>query len=491
MIIIPKQSRFFQNISIEVNGAISKIKIPIYCPNPTGNCMPCNIKKNGHDYSVKGNPQWYYCLDCGRQFYTHTCGWYTDFQEEFRNTLVKLFEGGRYNVNQIKAELKCSNSTISRLLLQIVESINSSSLTQLHWALPTPAKVLFVDETFIKIDRSKYWLIVVVNEEVHVLAFELVDNREKDTIMRVINRAIARLPSPFEILVTDGLSQYIGIAQDFGRDIIHIRHIHKPPFGRIIISTIQHTPAKIIRTDIATYTNILDCTNMFYTRVSVMEKRKSVKKDKGMNKKGTGKTGVAKERERRNKRGRPKGSKNRPKEIIEAEKKEKLKRKGKVGRPKGSKNKNKKLNGAKKGKKNKKKVPRSVKDYFKMGKYMVYQYNREKGIVIPLWNADPLVAKSLEKCAIYFGGGCITTNYVEQQFSTLKKLIDFRGKRSLNTWKSILLAYFTIREDPIILKDEITRITSFPQIQNRWVRENIYPKSIRKTILSESLKVVN
>jgi len=45
--------------------------------------------------------------------------------------------------------------------------------------LPTPAKVLSVDETFIKIDKSKYWLIVVVNEEVHVLAFELVDNRGK------------------------------------------------------------------------------------------------------------------------------------------------------------------------------------------------------------------------------------------------------------------------------------------------------------------------
>jgi len=149
------------------------------------------------------------------------------------------------------------------------------------------------------------------------------------------------------------------------------------------------------------------------------------------------------------------------------------------------------LDSAKKGKKNKKKVPRSVKDYFKMGKYMVYQYDREKGIVIPLWNAGPLVSKSLEKCAIYFGGGCITTNYVEQQFSTLKKLIDFRGKQSLSTWKSILLAYFTIREDPIILKDAIIWITSLPQIQNRWVRENIYPKSIRKTILSESLKVVN
>ncbi|MHA1697082.1 MAG: hypothetical protein ACTSUG_17665, partial [Candidatus Helarchaeota archaeon] len=88
--------------------------------------------------------------------------------------------------------------------------------------------------------------------------------------MRVINRAIALSPSPSEILVTDGLSQYIGIAQDFGLDIIHIHHMHKLPFGRIIISTIQHTPTKIIRTDIATYTNILDCTNMFYTRVSVM-----------------------------------------------------------------------------------------------------------------------------------------------------------------------------------------------------------------------------
>jgi len=82
--------------------------------------------------------------------------------------------------------LKCSNSTISRLLLQIVEAINSSSLTQLHWALPTPAKVLFVDETFIKTDKSKYWLIVVVNEEKRVLAWDIAKNRDSKTIPWVL-----------------------------------------------------------------------------------------------------------------------------------------------------------------------------------------------------------------------------------------------------------------------------------------------------------------
>lgn len=79
----------------------------------------------------------------------------------------------------------------------------------------------------------------------------------------------------------------------------------------------------------------------------------------------------------------------------------------------------------------KKKGTRGRKNLFKNGKYMVYQFSMKEGKVAPLWNANPVVAESLEVCAKYFAGNCMTTNYVEQQFSTLKKLIDFKGKRTL------------------------------------------------------------
>ncbi|MHA1381915.1 MAG: hypothetical protein ACTSRG_26390, partial [Candidatus Helarchaeota archaeon] len=200
-------------------------------------------------------------------------------------------------------------------------------------------------------------------------------------------------------------------------------HIHKPPFGRAIISTIKHTPEKIITTNAATYINILDSTSMFYARVKTIVKNEPVKDEE--NKKNNKK----KEIKKKKKRGRPKGSKNRPKHVIESEKREKLKRKGKVGRPKKpDKKKNKK-----------EKETRGCKNFFKTGEYMVYQFKMKEEKVAPLWNADPVVAEALEVCSRYFAGGCKTTNYVEQQFSTLKKLTDFRGKRTLQTWKSILV----------------------------------------------------
>lgn len=487
MFIIAVSKKFAYQARISINNAVDEFTVPIYCPNRSNGCKSKNIKKNGHDNSVKGSPQWFRCNDCGKQFYAHTSGWFIDFQEKLKDIFVKLFEGGHYNVREIKAELKCSNSTASRLLLQIVEAVNNSPYTEWCWTWPAVAKVLFVDETFMKINKVKYWLVVVVNEERRVLAFELVRDRKKETLQRIIDRAKQRLQSSIDILVTDGLSQYTGIAQDFGYDLIHIRHIHKPPFGRVIISTIRHTPTKIITTNAATYINILDSTNMFYARVTTLEKKMPKKDRNGKAHEKSKEKDPKKKKTGKSKRGRPKGSKNRLKKVIEAEKKAKIKGKGKVGRPKSSEKCPETVINAEKNTKMKNKETRGRKNYFKTGAYMVYQFNEKGGKVIPLWNADPIVAQSLEVCALYFGGGCITTNYVEQQFSTLKKFIDFRGKRTFETWKSILLAYFTVRDYPMVLEYAVNQIYPCPQVQNRWIREKFCPFCFQETILSENL----
>jgi transposase-like protein len=488
--IIAISRRFEYQLKISLNDAVDEFTVPIYCPNRSKGCKSEDIKKNGHDYSVKGNPQWFYCKACEKQFYAHTSSWFIEFQDQLKATFTKLFDRGHYNVREIKAELKCSNSTASRLLIQIVEAVNNSAFTELCWTWPAVAKVLFVDETFLKINKAKYWLVVVVTEERRVLAFELVENRAKDTLQRIIDRARARLPAPIELLVTDGLSQYIGIAQEFGHDLVHVRHIHKPPFGRVVITTIRHTPTKIISTHAATYTNILDSTNMFYSRVTTTEKTLPLKDRADGLQKESHPESLKETKRKKGRRGRPKGSKNRPKAVIEAEKKLKEKRKGKVGRPRKEAKTSEAAAGAKTQPEPKKKETRGRKDYFKTGEYMVYQFNEKKGTVIPLWNADPSIAQALEVCTKYFGGGSITTNYIEQQFSTLKKLIDFRGKRTLSTWESILSAYFTVREYPFILKYAIHQISPCPQVQNRWIRERFCPSYFQNTILSENLKEV-
>lgn len=332
MIIISKSKKLIYKASFNIDGAKEELEIPIYCPNHSNGCGSENIKKNGHDSSVKDRPQWLFCKDCNKQFYIHTSGWFIEFQEKLRDILIKLFDGGRYNVREIKAELKCSNSAASRILMKIVDAINNSPYTELCWTLPAFAKVLFVDETFIKINRTKYWLVAVVNEARRVLAFELVNNRKKNTLEGIMNRAKERLSGPIDVLVSDDFSPYTGIAQEFGHDIIHVRHIHKPPFGRAIISNIKHTADKLIITNAATYTNILDSTNMFYTRVTTFIKNKPVQDRENNNIDKPNEVGVKK------KQGRPKGSKNRPKSVIKAEKKEKNKKERQSGKTKKTRN---------------------------------------------------------------------------------------------------------------------------------------------------------
>jgi len=107
-------------VTFNINDAEEEFNIPILCPNHLKGCKSGNIKKNRHDSSVKDRHQWLYCNPCHRQFYIHTSGWFIEFQEKLRDTLIRLFEGGRYNVREIKAELKCSNSAASRNLLKIV-----------------------------------------------------------------------------------------------------------------------------------------------------------------------------------------------------------------------------------------------------------------------------------------------------------------------------------------------------------------------------------
>ncbi|MHA1381091.1 MAG: hypothetical protein ACTSRG_22210 [Candidatus Helarchaeota archaeon] len=65
--------------------------------------------------------------------------------------------------------------------------------------MPKFAKVLFVDETFIKINRTKCWLVLIINEDERVLVFELVRDRKKEPLKNIIDRAREKLPGRIDI----------------------------------------------------------------------------------------------------------------------------------------------------------------------------------------------------------------------------------------------------------------------------------------------------
>ena len=122
-----------------------------------------------------------------------------------------------------------------------------------------------------------------------MLAFELVEKRSKEKILELFEKAEQRLGKEVKMMITDDFQAYKGVATDLGRDMIHVQHIHSPPYGRIVVDLIEHRGNEIITSHYATSFDIFLDTNTFIVLVS-----ESVKK---IHKKG--------------KRGRPKGDKNR------------------------------------------------------------------------------------------------------------------------------------------------------------------------------------
>lgn len=211
----------------------------------------------------------------------------------------------------------------------------------------------------------------MLSDKGNVLAFELVKQRKKEKILELFKKAEQRLGKEVKIFMTDDFSTYKGVATGLGRDIIHVRHIHKPPHGRIVVDMIEYREKEIVTHHYATTFDILVDTNTFIVQIS-----ESVKK---IHKKG--------------KRGRPKGSKNRPKEVIEEDKRQKEGEKGQ-----------------------KKKGP---KDPFKDAETHVYHYDKEKGLFLPMYESDDTFVECLQELFKVFGNKHITTNPVENVFSVL------------------------------------------------------------------------
>ena len=73
-------------------------------------------------------------------------------------------------------------------------------------------------------------------------------------------------------------------------------------------------------------------------------------------------------------------------------------------------------------------------------------------MIIPINSASKEVIKALKIVAIKFKGKNTTTKIVEQEFSRVKKQINFKVKRSEEMWIKGLNFYYTIREFPDLVK---------------------------------------
>ncbi|MHA1268389.1 MAG: hypothetical protein ACTSPY_01260 [Candidatus Helarchaeota archaeon] len=83
----------------------------------------------------------------------------------------------------------------------------------------------------------------------------------------------------------------------------------------------------------------------------------------------------------------------------------------------------------------------------------------------------------------------MTSNLIEQEFSSLKRLLDFSGNRSLDTWNLILTFHFTIREYPGAVEQAIEDLKIAPQIVHRSPNLTLRLLKLAKRITSKHIKV--
>ncbi|TFF95152.1 MAG: DDE domain-containing protein [Promethearchaeota archaeon] len=275
---------YYHNLVFKVNNYEGSYNIPILCPNTSRGCKSDNIKKDGHDTSVKSSPQKYTCKDCGTTFYAHTSAFYRDIESNINEFMLNLFEKGKIDNNTVKELLECSNSSVSIILKRIMEAVNESFEVKMAWDTPVHGEIIFIDETWIKINSKDWYLVVVISEDRTILGWKLVKRRTAKVITKIVHEAILRLPQPPAIIITDDFSTYKRVVKMLNYNLIHVRHIHKNPRIHMVVDIIEHEPKKIITTHIATANDIFTNENTFLTGVSTSEEKKHVKGKRGRKK---------------------------------------------------------------------------------------------------------------------------------------------------------------------------------------------------------------
>ncbi|MCF2140144.1 MAG: hypothetical protein K9W44_08830 [Candidatus Lokiarchaeota archaeon] len=139
---------------------------------------------------------------------------------------------------------------------------------------------MFIDETFLKIGRKTWYLIVVVSGNNKIMAVELVKKRTKAIIFEIVKNCADRLLYGLQLLISDGFQVYVGVARKLGKNLTHVRHIHKPPYRRIIVEIYSYDEFDVSKTIFKTTNEITTTFGWFIGHV------KTTKESLGNRKRG-------------------------------------------------------------------------------------------------------------------------------------------------------------------------------------------------------------
>ena len=392
-----------------INGlAIPLIEIKIRCPE----CRSWLVGPNGTrkrkndrvDAFICKNPS---CKNEGhktpKQFIVTTS---YEFKKLVQCKLKQLYEDllkdGAKN-KTIAKKYNVSPSEISALRTEIEEAIEKHQTLDSLVDIPQPDKAIAIDETFLKIEGKKVYIMMATGYTTRkVIGIKVSFTRKEQDMRDVYDEAEKNTKYPITAVISDAWNSTIAMVKNLGQEITHVIHKHKKPYDKIVIKHYKYTDVERETTDIGVKTDIME--KRATRQGHYMVKREPLKMSP-------------------------------PK---------------KVGRPKGSKTKKK----CKVCTKNKKRGRKGLFKVFDKGKKFYLKVDPYRKTVNVSKNLPATVGATLTEVLILFALKSIQNNVSENLNSVLQSLLRLKGPKTIESVEQRIRAFLIVRNIPEIL-DEI------------------------------------
>ena len=192
------QAQVPENQSLEGHFKQS-IEFTILCP--VSGCK--EIKANGFDYKFEQPVQFYKCKRHRRVFYAHTSWLMVKLSEIIIQRILLSIFTGCIPGNDIADRYRLSNSTLSKLINQsenyvdsVIAKINDDRLKLQNMNLPALLEdVIWIDETFYKVGQKSWALILAVDYLGRVQGWKFGRTRDSNDIQSVLTQVGHHMPN--------------------------------------------------------------------------------------------------------------------------------------------------------------------------------------------------------------------------------------------------------------------------------------------------------
>ncbi|MHA1151042.1 MAG: DDE-type integrase/transposase/recombinase [Promethearchaeota archaeon] len=301
----------------------------------------------------------------------------------------------------IAKKYKVSPSQISKLREAFVKALDKLEGLDKLVKVPQSDRTICMDETFLKIEGTSIYIIVATGYKTHkILGLKVSKTRKEEDMREVFDEAEKNTKKPIKHVISDGWGATQKMTKNLGREITHVIHKHKKPYKKVVAKHYFYTKTRRIILEIGVKNDIFKKRGkrVSYYTISKTPLNSPMKKN----------------------RGRPKGSKNKPKSKENLTPPKKRGRKGLF----------KVFNKGKRG-------------YMKVDPYRItLRFSK---------TIDPKVISVLKELFELFIRKTIQNNVGEGSNSMLQSLLKLCGPKTISSVEEKIRAFAMIRNRPELL----------------------------------------